>query len=82
VIAASSQSRQERAGGLNSVLRIASETNYGVLNVFGSQVCALRSRSGAGSRTGASRAIVLGHNGSLIHGIIKLTELEQHSTGN
>src|SRR6202035_765700 len=88
VVAAPSQPRQKCAGSLNSVLRISGETNYGVLNIFRPQIGAvrsrtgIRSRSGSGSRTGGRSAIALRHNGSFIHGIITVTELEQHSTGN
>src|SRR5216684_9318431 len=46
LIAASGQSRQKRAGGLNSVLRIASKPNDCVLNIFWTKISALRSRSG------------------------------------
>src|SRR5260370_29260939 len=46
LIAASGQSRQKRAGGLNSVLRIASKPNDCVLNIFRAQISAVRTRSG------------------------------------
>jgi hypothetical protein len=73
---------------LNAVLRIPGETNYGVLNIFRPQIGAVRTRTGggsrssAGSRIGGSRAATLGYSRSFAHGIIKLTELAQHSTGN
>ena len=88
MVTASGQAREKRAGGLNSVLRIPGETNYGVLNIFRPQIGAVRtgtgggSRSGAGGRIGGRRAIALGYSRSFIHGIMKLTELAQHSTGN
>src|SRR5437773_11803495 len=42
VIAASGQSRQKCAGGLNAVLRIARETNQSILNISKTQICAGR----------------------------------------
>jgi len=44
VIAAPGQAREKSAGGLNSILRISSETNHGVLNVFRTQIGAVRCR--------------------------------------
>ena len=39
-----SLSGEEGAGGLNAVLRIAGETNNGILNVFGTKISAVRRR--------------------------------------
>jgi hypothetical protein len=47
VIAAPGQACEKSAGGLNSILRIARETNYGVIDVFRPQI-------GAGRRAGWS----------------------------
>src|SRR5205814_6471539 len=52
VVAASSQAREECAGGLNAVLRISGQTNYGVLNILRTQIGAVRSRTGRGGRSG------------------------------
>ncbi len=88
MFAAAGESGQKSAGGLNSVLRIPGETDYGVLNIFRPQIGAVRTRTGGGSRSGAgsgiggSLAFILGYSRSFIHGIIKLTELAQHSTDN
>src|SRR5437762_3331591 len=54
VVAASGQSREKRAGSLNSVLRIAGKANDGVLNIFRAQISAVRTRTG-GSRSGLVR---------------------------
>ena len=44
LVAASGESGQKRAGRLNSVLRIPSKANYGVLNVFRAEIGAIWSR--------------------------------------
>src|SRR5437764_11218126 len=44
LIAATGESGEKRAGGLNSILRITGESNDGVLNVFRSKIGALRRR--------------------------------------
>ncbi len=38
MIAAPGQACEKRAGSLNSILRIARETNYGVIDVFRAQI--------------------------------------------
>src|SRR2546430_3493376 len=53
VIAASGQTRQKCARGLNSVLRISGETNYSILDVFRTQI-------GAGRRAGWSAVRSIG----------------------
>ncbi len=42
LIAASGQAREESAGGLNAVLRISGEADYGVVNAFRAQIGAVR----------------------------------------
>src|SRR5438309_540140 len=46
LIAASGEACEKCAGGLNSVLRIASKPNDCVLNIFRAQIGAVRTRSG------------------------------------
>ena len=88
LVAAAGEPGEKRAGALDAVLRIAGEPDDGVVNIFRPQIGAVRtgtgggSRSGAGGRIGGRRAITLGYSRSFIHGIIKLTELAQHSTAN
>ena len=53
MIAASGQPCEKSAGSLNSVLRIARETNYGVIDVFRTQI-------GAGRRAGWSAVRSIG----------------------
>jgi hypothetical protein len=61
VIAAPGQAREKSAGGLNSILRISSETNYGVIDVFRAQIGAARNRRSGRS---AVRSIGLWQNWS------------------
>ena len=61
MIAAPGQTREKCARGLNAVLRISSQPDHGVLNVFRAQIGAVR--CGRGSRD-AVRTIGPGHNWS------------------
>jgi hypothetical protein len=45
LVAASGEAGEKRAGSLNSVLRITSETNHGVLNIFRAQIGTVRTRT-------------------------------------
>jgi len=53
VIAAPGQACEKSAGGLNSILRIAREPNYGVIDVFRPQI-------GPGRRAGWSAVCRIG----------------------
>ena len=55
LVAAPGQPREKRAGGLNSVLRIAGQTDDGVLNIFRAQISAVRCRTGRRGRSGGRR---------------------------
>ena len=57
LFAASGESGQKGAGGLNSVLRIPGETNYGVLNIFRPQIGAVR--TGLAVEAGAALGVEL-----------------------
>src|SRR5262249_56105349 len=72
VFAASSQSCQKGAGGLNSVLRISSETNYSVLNVFRPQILTVRTCNGASRRTGPRSSTPSPHLSPFLPRILKL----------
>ena len=69
---AASQPGKECASGLNSILRIARESDYRVLNTFGPEI----------GSVGVRRGRLCGSIWCFAHGIRKLTELEQHSTAN
>src|SRR5438105_6252937 len=45
VVAASGQSREKRAGGLNSVLRISGKANHSVVDIFRTKIRAVRRRT-------------------------------------
>jgi hypothetical protein len=56
VVAAAGEPGEERAGGLNSVLRITGEADHGVLNAFRPQIGAIRRRRvGGRARFGGNR---------------------------
>ena len=62
LIAAAGEAREESAGALDAVLRIAGEANDGVVDVFGAKIGAVRGRSGlrrCRARTGRGRVLHL-----------------------
>src|SRR5262249_22551323 len=72
VLTAAGESGEERAGGLNSILRITGEPDHRVLNAFRPQI----------GSVGGRRCRLCSSIPSFTHGIRKLTDRSAISTGN
>src|SRR5207248_5633594 len=73
VVAASGQSREKRAGGLNSVLRISGKADDCVVDIFRTKIRAVRRRTTSGS--GGWRCRFIRRGGLLDRGYVRINRI-------